>query len=121
MEAAVVCEELDVKDAQAVEFGEEIGSSIGGESEAVIGVGGHPVLEMAVGGVELEIIEGEIAVVERGSGEGGAGVEMGNEETQEQERERPGDGQVHRAGGRALGDLHSLFVPRILLRGDSSV
>jgi hypothetical protein len=34
-------------------------------------VGGHPLLEAGVGGGEVEIVEGVVAVVKRGAGEGG--------------------------------------------------
>jgi len=33
-------------------------------------VGGHPLLEVGVGGGEVEVVEGVVAVVERGAGEG---------------------------------------------------
>jgi hypothetical protein len=32
-------------------------------------MGGHPLLEVVVGGVEVEVVHGVVAVVERGAGE----------------------------------------------------
>ncbi len=70
-EAVVVGEELDVEDAEAIEFGEDVGGGVGGGAEGVFRVGGHPLLEVGVGGGEVEVVEGVVAVVKRGADEGG--------------------------------------------------
>jgi hypothetical protein len=62
-------------------------------------------LEVTVRGVEFEIVEGIVAVVERGAAESGRGVEVRREEEKE-EYEWPAGGEE----GRALGDLHFLFL-----------
>ncbi len=67
-EAVVVGEELNVEDAQEVEFVEDVGSGIGGGAEGVFGMGGHPLLEVGVGRGEIEVVEGVVAIVQRGAG-----------------------------------------------------
>jgi hypothetical protein len=76
-------------------------------------------LEVAVGGIEFEIVEGEIAVVERGAAErcGGANVWSAEEK---QEYEWPADGWELRMEEQARGDLHFLFLYLDVLRGNSS-
>ena len=69
-EAVVVGEELDVEDVEAVELAEDVGGGVGGGAEGIFGMGGHPLLEVGVGGGEVEIVEGVVAVVERSAGEG---------------------------------------------------
>ena len=76
-EAGVVGKELDVEDAEAVELSEDVGGCVGGGAEGIFGVGGDPLLEVGVGGSEVEIVEGVVAVVEWRACEGGAEGECG--------------------------------------------
>jgi hypothetical protein len=47
-------------------------------------MGGHPLLEVGVGGGEVEVVEGVVAVVERGAGEWGGKKRAGEKEKEEQ-------------------------------------
>jgi hypothetical protein len=85
-EAAVVGEELDVKDAEAVEFGEDVGGCVGCGAYAIVRVSIHPLLEVAVGGGEVEVVHGVVAVVERCAAERGAGGE-GEGRSEEKKKE----------------------------------
>jgi hypothetical protein len=82
-------------------------------------MGGHPSLEVAVGGIEFEIVEGVIAVVERGAAQAGAGVKVWSAE-EKQEYEWPANGSILREEGQALGELHFLFQYLDVLRANSS-
>ena len=102
-EAIVVGEELDVENAEAVELGEDEGGGVGGWAEAVVGMGGHPLLEVAVGCGEVEIVEGVVAVVEWGAGEWGAEREEMRGEKQDKHKHNE---------GRARGWTNQGRVPR---------
>jgi hypothetical protein len=62
-EAVVVGEELDVEDAEEVELGEEISGGVGGKAETIVGVGGHPLLEVSVCGGKIQVVHGVVAIV----------------------------------------------------------
>ena len=92
-EAVVVGEELDVEDAEAVKFCEDVGRGVGGGTEGVFGVSGHPLLEVVVGAGEVEVIEGVVALVEGSSCQRCAGEQRGHQEKQKTHREEsPGGG-----------------------------
>jgi hypothetical protein len=61
-------------------------------------MGGDPLLEVSVGRVEVEVVEGVVAVVERGAGEGG-GQQRAAEKKKEEQPEKMGC----RDGGMGLG------------------
>ena len=54
-EAIVVGEEFDIEDAETVELGEDKGGRVGGGAEGILRMGGHPLLEVAVGGVKFRL------------------------------------------------------------------
>ena len=62
-------------------------------------MGSHPLLKVGVGGGEVEVVKGVVAVVERGSGEGGVGKEAAAEEKKEEQPEKA----RCRRGGPGLG------------------
>jgi hypothetical protein len=87
-EAVVVCEELDVEDAEAIEFGEDVGSGVRGRAEGIFGMVGDPLLKVGVGSGEVEVVEGVVAVVERSAGEGGDATSAGGQHEKESEKGR---------------------------------
>jgi hypothetical protein len=66
VEAALVGEELDVNDVEAVKFAEEVGSGVGCGGERIIGMLVQVLLEDAVGGGEVDVVHVEVALVEAG-------------------------------------------------------
>jgi len=79
-------------------------------------VGRHPLTEVRVGGVEVKVIEGVVAIVQRGSGEGRAeGEDRTCEEKQEKtsgERDAPGDSGQGRSGCCCRRwNMHSFLLP----------
>ncbi|WP_433984726.1 hypothetical protein RBB78_09460 [Tunturiibacter empetritectus] len=119
LEAVVVGEELDIEDAEGVELVEEVGGRVGGRAEAIVGMRAHPLAEVPVGDVEVEVVEGVVAVVERGAGEGCAEGEDGGCKKKQQEgsgeREAPGDsGRGWGGPGCRRRKTHSFLLPHWL-------
>ncbi len=56
---------------EAIELAEEPGGGVGDGPHGIFGMDGHPLLEVAVGTVEVEVIEIVVTVVERATAEWG--------------------------------------------------
>jgi hypothetical protein len=114
-EAVVVGEELDVENAEAIEFGENVGGGIGCGAEAVFGMGGRPLLEVGVGRGEIEVVEGVVAVV----GVPVRGAAANRDEPRKRRRNNPEKrdaakvGQAEACGGSEDGDkaITLFFLP----------
>lgn len=99
VETALVGKELDVDDVETVELSEEPRRCVGGWTHGVLRMGGHPLLELLVGGRKVEVIHVVITVIERGAceqrAEGrGEGAHRQKKEKQGQWNEVSGPGRV---------------------------
>jgi hypothetical protein len=62
-------------------------------------MGGHPLLKMSMGGGEVKVIEGVIAIVERGAGECVDGKQGRGKEGENEEKEEPKCGKEEASRG----------------------